>query len=31
MKITIKNAAGEIMKTLDADFNKTLLKQLEAE
>ena len=31
MKITIKNAAGEILKTLDADLNKTLLKQLEAE
>lgn len=31
MKITIKNAAGEIIKTLDADLNKTLLKQLEAE
>ena len=31
MKITIKNAAGEIIKTLDADVNKTLLKQLESE
>ena len=31
MKITIKNAAGEIIKTLDADLNKTLLKQLEAQ
>jgi hypothetical protein len=31
MKITIKNASGEIIKTLDADINKTLLKQLEAE
>lgn len=31
MKITIKNAAWEIIKTLDADINKTLLKQLEAE
>ena len=31
MKITIKNAAWETLKTLDADMNKTLLKQLEAE
>ncbi|MCP4524104.1 MAG: (2Fe-2S)-binding protein [Candidatus Gracilibacteria bacterium] len=31
MKITIKNAGGDIVKTLDADINKTLLKQLEAE
>lgn len=31
MKITIKNASWEIIKTLDADLNKTLLKQLEAE
>lgn len=31
MKITIKNASGDILKTLDADLNKTLLKQLEAE
>lgn len=31
MKITIKNASGEVIKTLDADINKTLLKQLEAE
>jgi ferredoxin len=31
MKITIKNASGDIVKTLDADLNKTLLKQLEAE
>ncbi len=29
MKITIKNASWEIIKTLDADLNKTLLKQLE--
>jgi ferredoxin len=31
MKITIKNATWEIIKTFDADLNKTLLKQLEAE
>ena len=31
MKITIKNASWEVIKQLDADINKTLLKQLEAE
>jgi ferredoxin len=31
MKITIKNVAWEVIKTLDADINKTLLKQLETE
>ena len=29
MKITIKNASWKIIKTLDAEINKTLLKQLE--
>lgn len=28
-KITIKNSRGEIIKTIDADLNRTLLKQLE--
>lgn len=31
MKITIKNASWETIKTFNADLNKTLLKQLEAE
>jgi hypothetical protein len=31
MKITVKNASGEVIKTLDGQVNKTLLKQLEAE
>jgi ferredoxin len=30
-KLIIKNAEGEILKELDAEVNKTLLKQLEAE
>ncbi len=29
--ITIKNASWEVIKTIDSDLNKTLLKQLEAE
>ena len=29
--ITIKNSNGDIIKEIDAELNKTLLKQLEAE
>jgi len=29
--ITIKNASWEVIKTIEADLTKTLLKQLEAE
>ncbi|MDD3144933.1 MAG: 2Fe-2S iron-sulfur cluster-binding protein [Candidatus Gracilibacteria bacterium] len=29
--ITIKNSAGEIIKTIESDVNKTLLKQLQDE
>lgn len=29
MKITVKNASGELLKTVDADVKRTLLSQLE--